>query len=60
MFYVYVDGVDAAHQRAVKAGARSLSKPEDPFWGDRFGCVVDIDGYKWGFARKLAKRQPKK
>jgi uncharacterized glyoxalase superfamily protein PhnB len=60
MFYLYVDDVDAAHQQAVKAGAKSLSKPADQFWGDRFAQVSDIDGYKWGFAKKLAKRPPKK
>ena len=29
--YLYVDDVDATYAKAIKAGARSVSKPEDTF-----------------------------
>ncbi|HTR10595.1 MAG TPA: VOC family protein [Paraburkholderia sp.] len=53
-FYLYVDNVDAVHARALEAGARSLSEPQDQFWGDRFAQVEDLDGYRWALARHLS------
>ncbi|KVC90079.1 glyoxalase [Burkholderia ubonensis] len=52
-FYLYVDEVDATWQRALDAGAKSLSAPQDQFWGDRFAQVEDLDGYRWALARRL-------
>ncbi|KWE60891.1 glyoxalase [Burkholderia ubonensis] len=52
-FYLYVDDVDATWQRALNAGAKSLSAPQDQFWGDRFAQVEDLDGYRWALARRL-------
>lgn len=48
--WLYVPDCDAAHQRAVDAGARSLAAPEDMFWGDRCAAVTDPFGYQWSFA----------
>lgn len=48
--YIYVENVDKMYDQAIAAGAKSLSKPEDAFWGDRFCRLVDIDGYEWSFA----------
>ena len=31
---VYVEDVDATHQRALEAGAKELRAPEDQFYGD--------------------------
>ncbi|WP_144112121.1 VOC family protein [Paraburkholderia sp. BCC1886] len=53
-FYVYVDDVDAVYARALTAGAKSLSEPQDQFWGDRFAQVEDPDGYRWALARHLS------
>jgi uncharacterized glyoxalase superfamily protein PhnB len=53
-FYVYVDDVDAVYARALLAGAKSLSEPQDQFWGDRFAQVEDLDGYRWALARHLS------
>jgi uncharacterized glyoxalase superfamily protein PhnB len=36
------------------AGAKSLSEPQDQFWGDRFAQVEDLDGYRWALARHLS------
>jgi uncharacterized glyoxalase superfamily protein PhnB len=48
--WLYVKDCDAAHRRAVEAGARSLMEPADMFWGDRCGGVMDPYGYGWSFA----------
>ena len=53
-FYLYVDNVDAVYARALEAGAKSLSEPQDQFWGDRFAQVEDLDGYRWALARHLS------
>lgn len=47
MTNVYVDDVDAAYARAIELGATSLRKPEDQFYGDRTGGVVDSEGNRW-------------
>ncbi|MXN78836.1 VOC family protein [Burkholderia sp. 4701] len=52
-FYLYVDDVDATWQRALDAGAKSLSAPQNQFWGDRFAQIEDLDGYRWALARRL-------
>ncbi|MBU9613255.1 glyoxalase/bleomycin resistance/extradiol dioxygenase family protein [Burkholderia multivorans] len=52
-FYLYVDDVDATWQRALDAGAKSLTAPQDQFWGDRFAQIEDLDGYRWALARQL-------
>lgn len=44
---VYVDDVDAAFERAIKAGATVLQAVENQFWGDRMGTVVDPFGHRW-------------
>ena len=48
--YVYVDDVDAAYERALKAGATSLRAPENAFYGDRNSSVSDPFGNIWGIA----------
>jgi uncharacterized glyoxalase superfamily protein PhnB len=48
--WLYVPDCDAAYNRATKAGATSLRKPEDAFWGDRIAAVRDAHGYTWSFA----------
>ena len=54
LFYLYVDDVDAAHTRALAAGGTSIMAPQDSFWGDRFCQIEDLDGYRWGLARRPA------
>ncbi|MCX4160435.1 MULTISPECIES: glyoxalase/bleomycin resistance/extradiol dioxygenase family protein [Paraburkholderia] len=53
-FYLYVDDVDAVYAWALAAGAKSLSEPQDQFWGDRFAQIEDLDGYRWALARRLS------
>ncbi len=48
-FWLYVPDCDAAFRRAVEAGATVKMPPQDMFWGDRTGTVVDPFGYAWTF-----------
>ena len=47
---LYVPNVDAAFQRALDAGCKSLTPPTDMFWGDRFGKLEDPYGNQWAVA----------
>jgi len=48
--HIYLDGVDAAFDRAVKAGAQVEMPVMDQFWGDRYGKLKDPYGHKWSIA----------
>ena len=48
--HIYVDDVDAAFDRAVKAGAQVEMPVADQFWGDRYGKLKDPFGHKWSIA----------
>ena len=48
--HIYLDGVDAAFDRAVKAGATVEMPVMDQFWGDRYGKLRDPFGHKWSIA----------
>jgi len=48
--HIYLDGVDAAFARAVKAGAEVEMPVMDQFWGDRYGKLKDPFGHKWSIA----------
>ncbi len=50
MLYLYVKDVDAAYQRAVKAGGTSVQGPANQFYGDRNAMVKDSSGNIWGIA----------
>ncbi len=48
--HIYLDGVDAAFDKAVKAGAEVEMPVMDQFWGDRYGKLKDPFGHKWSIA----------
>jgi PhnB protein len=48
--HVYVEDVDAAVERAVKAGATLIRPVADQFYGDRVGGIEDPFGYRWFIA----------
>jgi PhnB protein len=50
---IYLPDVDAAFARAVEAGAREERPPEDQFWGDRMGTVIDPFGHRWTLATHI-------
>jgi PhnB protein len=47
---VYVEDVDAAFDRAVSLGAKTLRPVENQFYGDRSGQFEDPFGHKWNVA----------
>ncbi|QOV40747.1 VOC family protein [Streptomyces ferrugineus] len=48
--FLYVEDVDAVVARAVELGATLKRAPEDQFYGDRDGTVVDPYGHCWTVA----------
>jgi PhnB protein len=48
--YLYVEDCDATYEHALQAGATSIMKPMDQFYGDRSGGVNDQFGNKWWIA----------
>jgi uncharacterized glyoxalase superfamily protein PhnB len=51
--HIYVDGVDAAFDRAVKAGAKVEMPVADQFWGDRYGKLQDPFGHRWSIGTHI-------
>ena len=56
--FLYVTDVDRVYQRALKAGATSLSEPADMFWGDRMAQVKDAFGNQWSIATHVENVPP--
>ena len=50
--YLYVIDPDFVFDRAVSAGADVVTPLMDQPWGDRYGCVRDPFGYRWGIASR--------
>jgi PhnB protein len=49
-FYIYVEDVDEAFDRTVKAGGQVRMPVQEMFWGDRAGALEDPFGYSWWLA----------
>lgn len=45
--YVYVEDVDAAYERALRAGAERIEEPADKPYGERNAGVRDPSGNTW-------------
>ncbi len=56
--FMYVEDVDSAFKQAVDAGATVAMEPEDMFWGDRFGSVMDPFGHHWSIATHVEDLTP--
>jgi PhnB protein len=56
--FLYVTDVDHVYQRAIKAGAISLSAPLNMFWGDRMAQVKDQFGNQWSLATHVEDVSP--
>jgi uncharacterized glyoxalase superfamily protein PhnB len=52
--YLWVPDVDATYARALDAGARSESAPEDKPYGHRNAGVVDRGGITWWIGSPIA------
>ncbi|WP_020578500.1 VOC family protein [Actinopolymorpha alba] len=48
--FIYVEDVDAVVERAVKLGAELKRPPQDQFYGDRDGYIIDPFGHGWTVA----------
>jgi PhnB protein len=51
--FVYVDDVDDVFKRALEAGASSVEKPEDHFYGDRVAMFDDPYGHRWNIGTRV-------
>jgi len=51
--HVYVDDVDAHHDRARNAGATIAAAPADQDHGDRMYRAMDPEGHRWIFSQRL-------
>lgn len=49
-FYLYLDDVDAAFEKACQGGMQEKYPLQDQFWGDRTGTVTDPFGIVWTLA----------
>lgn len=48
--FLYVDDVDKRFKQAADAGANIEMQPQDMFWGDRYGKLMDPFGHSWSMA----------
>jgi uncharacterized glyoxalase superfamily protein PhnB len=51
--YLYLEDADAAYEKAVGAGGKSIIAPRDEFYGDRMGGIKDPFGNTWWFATHI-------
>ena len=51
---LYCDDVDEFYKKSLNHGAKSLSAPEDMFWGYRMCRLQDPDAYTWCFMTPTA------
>lgn len=51
--HLYVPDVDATVAKAIAAGATVKSEPEDKFYGDRLGSLIDPFGHIWHIATHI-------
>jgi PhnB protein len=56
--FVYVEDVDAVVARAVALGATMRRAPQDQFYGDRDGFIVDPFGHGWVIATHVEDVSP--
>jgi uncharacterized glyoxalase superfamily protein PhnB len=58
MIHLYVEDVDSAYQRAVRAGGISQREPANQFYGDRSAGVKDAFGNQWWLATHVEDISP--
>jgi PhnB protein len=58
LFSIVTEDCDTAYNRAIQAGAKSLSEPMDQFWGARSAIIKDPYGYRWSFIQKTEDVSP--
>jgi len=58
-FYIYVENVDNAYDKAKKAGAKELQGLTNQYWGDRTCTFNCPEGHKWMLAQNVGDFDPK-
>jgi PhnB protein len=58
LFSIATADCDADYQKALAAGAESLSEPQDQFWGSRSSVIRDPYGYRWSFIQIIEDLTP--
>lgn len=58
MFHIYVEDVDSAFNKAIKAGGKVKMPVEDMFWGERYGQLEDPFGHLWSISTHIADVSP--
>lgn len=58
MLHLYVEDVDSAFDKALKAGATTKMPVADMFWGDRYGMLEDPFGHLWSISTHKADPTP--
>ncbi len=56
--HLYLEDCDAMFKQAEAAGAKIAMPPQDQFWGDRYGMLIDPFGHHWAFATHIADPTP--
>jgi PhnB protein len=57
--FIYVENVDEVVERAVKLGAALVRPPQNQFYGDRDGYIIDPFGHGWVIATHVEDVEPK-
>ncbi|MBT8351445.1 MAG: VOC family protein [Deltaproteobacteria bacterium] len=60
LFSIITEDCDKSYEQALKAGAESLSPPQDQFWGARSAIIKDPFGYRWSFHQQIEEVTPEK
>ena len=58
LFSIVIEDCESSYNRAIKAGAESLSEPMNHFWGTRTALIKDPFGYRWSFNQILENLSP--
>ena len=58
VLYVYTQDVDILYQRSLNHGCKSISAPQDQFYGDRVAGFEDPFGVQWWVATHIEDVSP--
>jgi PhnB protein len=58
MIHLHVDDCDDVIKRAIAAGAKLERAPENAFYGERSGTVIDPFGHRWMIGHHLEDVSP--
>lgn len=56
--HLHVDDCDAFIRRAVAAGSELARAPEDHFYGERSGTIIDPFGHRWNIGHHIEDVSP--